>query len=932
WLLTDPHERLRHPHLEDLDEIVGPHPRPVHQSFWVAPTGFERRWSVAVDETTALRAIIETRWPVTPALGVLLELFIAARRIVADGQVLPGPLPNFATAWIAAPDRKSAAMLAEAQAAARREHADAGDLTGYLIHTLATAALGPVPKALDGRRPSATYSRWAERVAARRAAGARLALRLDENDAGFDLVPVLHARRATAVMAELGTEADPARPTDDAVPVLGDDADDPTGDDPMEEVEPRDPFDPEAGEADLDLDRAAGALQVSVAAVERLVAVEWAAAQRAWPALRDVAPVRRSLALDDVVRLVETAAPKLIDAGIAVLLPSHLGRRPTSTRSYRVGGSPSGLDVANLILTGDVRVGDTSLTAAEIDAIVTSSHDLVSVGGRYTLLAEGERTRIAQFVRRLGATDAAGVLEAAADTEEEDDTELEVELDPDSWLARALAGTWHPQPAERIPEPTMLRVPLRDYQRDGLDWLVWLARNELGGILADDMGLGKTAMLLALTAHDHSGPTLVVAPTSVVGNWMREAERFTPDLRVAVHHGGTRGDPVAVASRADIVVTSYGLLRRDARLAQVPWHRVILDEAQAIKNPQTATAKASRALTARHRIAATGTPVENHLDELWSIMAFTNPGLLSTRTAFAARYQLGGAGHEDLDAERLAHLRRRIAAFVCRRTKTDPGIVEELPDRIVVRDDCLLTGEQVALYQATARAMLDDVAEITEAKRRRLHVFAGIAKLKQICNHPASIVPDDVSELAGRSGKLDRLVELTEEIAAEGEAVVVFSQYAGFLRRIADHLATALGLEVPVLHGGVPRNRRDEIVERFSDGTGAGVLAVSLRAGGTGLNLVRANHVIHFDRWWNPAVEDQASDRVWRIGQTRGVEVHTLVCPGTIEERIAKVIEAKRALAGSVIGSTDTLVTDLDDEELAAFVQLDVDDATGQAS
>jgi SNF2 family DNA or RNA helicase len=228
--------------------------------------------------------------------------------------------------------------------------------------------------------------------------------------------------------------------------------------------------------------------------------------------------------------------------------------------------------------------------------------------------------------------------------------------------------------------------------------------------------------------------------------------------------------------------------------------------------------------------------------------------------------------------------------------------------------------------------MLDDVAEITEAKRRRLHVFAGIAKLKQICNHPASIVADDASELAGRSGKLDRLVELTEEIAAEGEAVVVFSQYAGFLRRIAGHLATALGLEVPVLHGGVPRNRRDEIVEQFSAGTGAGVLAVSLRAGGTGLNLVRANHVIHFDRWWNPAVEDQASDRVWRIGQTRGVEVHTLVCPGTIEERIATVIEAKRELAGSVIGSTDTLVTDLDDEELAAFVQLDVDDATGQAS
>jgi non-specific serine/threonine protein kinase len=398
---------------------------------------------------------------------------------------------------------------------------------------------------------------------------------------------------------------------------------------------------------------------------------------------------------------------------------------------------------------------------------------------------------------------------------------------------------------------------------------------------------------------------------------------------VAVHHGGTRGDPITAANGADIVITSYGLLRRDTRLAQVPWHRVILDEAQAIKNPQTATAKASRALTAKHRIAATGTPVENHLDELWSIMAFANPGLLSTRGSFATQYQLGGAGHEDADDDRLAHLRRRIAAFVCRRTKTDPGIVDELPDRIVVRDDCLLTSEQVTLYQATARAMLDEVSEIKDTKRRRLHVFAGIAKLKQICNHPASLVADDTSELAGRSGKLDRLVELTEEIVAEDEAVVVFSQYAGFLRRIAPHLAHALGLEVPVLHGGVARTKRDEIVEEFSAGTGPGVLAVSLRAGGTGLNLVRANHVIHFDRWWNPAVEDQASDRVWRIGQTRGVEVHTLVCPGTIEERIAAVIEAKRALAGSVIASTETLVTDLDDHELASFVQLDVGHATG---
>ena len=883
WLLTDPDELLREPPGPELAEILGPGARPVHQSFWIAPTGFERRWAVAVDEAVALRALIETGWPVTSALGQLLELFTAVLRIVTDGQVLPGPLPNFATAWIAAPDRDFVQPLADALAAAQTVHPDADELCGYLIHTLSVASLGPVPPALAGRRPSATFSRWVERVSARRAVHARLVLRLETDAEGFVLVPCIEARRVTTVVTELG-----------------------------------------------DLEPLAASLDVSVEALETLVDAEWTAARQAWPALRDRSPLRQELDLDDVVKLVETAAPRLTAAGIATLLPARLGQRYSSRRRYRVKGQPASLDVANLVLTGEVRIGGSTLSQTELDALLHSKHDLVSLEGRWIFLADGERARIADFVRRFGATDAAAVLEAAADADGEPDVEFELDIAPASWLARALAGTWRPEPAERVAVPESVRVPLRDYQRDGLDWLVWLERNGLGGILADDMGLGKTAMLLALTAHDHEGPTLVVAPTSVVGNWMREAERFTPSLRVAVHHGDTRGDPVDTAAGADLVITTYGLLQRDERLTHVKWHRVIVDEAQALKNADTATAKAARALTAQHHIAATGTPVENHLGELWSIMSFVNPGLLSNRRAFGAQYRLGGAGDELADAERLEHLHRRIAAFVCRRTKTDPGIVDELPERIVVRDDCLLTHEQVTLYQATARAMLDQVAEITETTRRRLHVFAGIARLKQICNHPASLVEGDESELAGRSGKLDRLVELIEEIVAEDEAVVVFSQYATFLRRVAPHLSRQLGVEVPVLHGGVARTRRAEIVARFGRGGGAGVLAVSLRAGGTGLNLVRANHVIHFDRWWNPAVEDQASDRVWRIGQTRGVVVHTLVCPGTIEERIAAIIESKRALAGSIITSTEQLITALDDDELAAFVHLDTADATGE--
>ncbi len=548
------------------------------------------------------------------------------------------------------------------------------------------------------------------------------------------------------------------------------------------------------------------------------------------------------------------------------------------------------------------------------------------MGGTWTYLAAGERARIAAFVRRLGDADASTVLDVASEAAAEDDTEITVDLDPRSWLARALAGTWQPTRAEHVAQPKLVRVPLRHYQRAGLDWMVWLERNEIGGILADDMGLGKTAMLLALVAHDHTVPTLVVAPTSVVGNWEREAARFTPGLRTAVFHGADRDDPATID--ADLVITSYGMLRLDPRLADVAWHRVVLDEAQAIKNPQTATARAARALTATHRIAATGTPVENDLDELWSLLTFASPGLLGGRKAFADRYRM--SGDEDEDRARLAHLRTRIAAFVLRRTKLDPGIVDELPERVVVRDDCLLTREQVALYEATANAMLGELEGIGDAGTRRLHVFAGLAKLKQICNHPASLVEADTSELGGRSGKVDRLVELTREIAAEGEAVVIFTQYATFLRRLAAHVAEQVDLPVPILHGGVGRKRRDAIVERFGAGTGPGVLAVSLRAGGTGLNLVRANHVIHFDRWWNPAVEDQASDRVWRIGQTRGVVVHTLVCPGTIEERIAELIERKRALAGAVITSTDEAVTELAGDELAAFVALDTDRATAR--
>jgi len=888
FLVTADEATLRDP-TPELRELVGGRTRAAFHSFWVPPHGFERRWALPVDPGSALRRIIDGGWPATPALGTLLELYAECARLAHDGEVVPGIVTPPHTGWIAAPTRARAASLRTAIDGALAHHADADRFATLLVDALATAVIGPVPDLLLERAPTPTFVRWAERVRARRATAARLILRLDTDAVGttpdgdgFVIVPCVQGRRASSVVAP---------------------------------VDSRD---------HTTLDDAATALAVPHAAIDDLVLAEWHAVTSSWPLLRGLPLAPIELELDDVVELVESVGPKLEAAGIDVLLPTGFARRRSAKKQLRVEGNPAGLDTASLVLTGAVLVDGQELSDAELHALLRAQHDLVSVGGTWTYLAAGERARIAAFVRRLGETDASTVLDVASEAEADEDTEISVEIDPKSWLARALAGTWQPSRAEHVAQPKLVRIPLRDYQRTGLDWMVWLERNEIGGILADDMGLGKTAMLLALIAHDHAGPTLVVAPTSVVGNWEREAARFTPGLRVAVHHGTDRTDPTTLD--ADIVITSYGMLRRDPSLAEVTWHRVVLDEAQAVKNPQTATARAARALATTHRIAATGTPVENDLDELWSLMTFANPGLLGSRKAFADRYRM--TGDQEYDAARLAHLRARIAAFICRRTKTDPGIVDELPDRVVVRDDCMLTREQAALYESTANAMLGELDDIADAGRRRLHVFAGLAKLKQICNHPAALIQSDTSELGGRSGKVDRLVELTREIAAEGEAVVVFTQYATFLRRLAAHLAEQVDLPVPVLHGGVTRARRDKIVERFSAETGPGVLAVSLRAGGTGLNLVRANHVIHFDRWWNPAVEDQASDRVWRIGQTRGVVIHTLVCPGTIEERIAELIERKRALAGAVITSTDQAITDLATDELADFVALDVDRAT----
>jgi SNF2 family DNA or RNA helicase len=476
---------------------------------------------------------------------------------------------------------------------------------------------------------------------------------------------------------------------------------------------------------------------------------------------------------------------------------------------------------------------------------------------------------------------------------------------------------------------------LRPYQRRGLDWLAFLDRCGIGTCLADDMGLGKTVQLIALLLHERQagykvGPTLLFAPASVVGNWEREIERFTGSgddletaLRVLVHHGPRRlsGEEfVEAAPQHDVVITTYALGHRDFEdLSRVRWQRVVLDEAQKVKNPQTSQTVAIRSLPASRRVGLTGTPIENHLPELWSIMDVLNPGLLGSAAQFRKRFvvpieKLG-------DRDRQTQLRRMLHPFILRRVKSDPGVICDLPEKMEMRVFCNLTPEQAGLYQRLVEDTLGAIDAAVGIRRRGL-ILSMLTRLKQACNHPCHLLRQE-GPLDDRSGKCERLVEMLEEVLAEGDAALVFTQYREMGHLLERMLADRLRTEILFLHGGTPLTTRDHMVNRFQDPRGGvRVFLLSLRAGGLGLNLTAANHVFHFDRWWNPAVEAQATDRAYRVGQTRRVQVHKFVCIGTVEDRIDRMLESKRSLAEEVIGSGDQWLTSLSTEELREYIML----------
>jgi len=626
-------------------------------------------------------------------------------------------------------------------------------------------------------------------------------------------------------------------------------------------------------------------------------------------------------------------AVALAEAGFGVIVPGELtaaGQRRLRLR-MRVGGTGKtagvvagaaglGLD-ALLAVDWQAVVGDEALSARELSALARHKAPLVRFRGAWVAIDPRElgeiQRRIAQGPGRMALREAV----QAALAGEARHGQLAVSVAASGELA-VLIDRLKQASANDQQAPSSLLATLRPYQERGLHWLCTMGSLGLGACLADDMGLGKTMQLLAFLlrrieeAPRDGRPSLLVAPTSVVGNWEREIERFAPSLRVSRHYGAQRAR--AAEEFPDepgaLVLTTYGLLRRDAALlAGVEWSTVALDEAQNIKNAASATAHAARSLHARQRFALTGTPVENRLAELWSILEFANPGLLGPLATFRREFALPIERYGDEAAA--TRLRRIAGPFILRRLKSDPAVISDLPAKNEMKVVCTLTREQATLYKAVVDEELRRI-EHAEGMERKGRVLALLMYTKQICNHPAHYL-GETGPLAGRSGKLARVAEMLEEAVAAGDKALVFTQFREMGERLVAHLAAILGVDVLFLHGGTAKKARDEMVRRFQDEPrGPRVFVLSVKAGGTGLNLTAASHVFHYDRWWNPAVEDQATDRAYRIGQTRNVQVHKLLCAGTVEDKIDRLLERKRELAAKVVGAGEQWITELGSAEL----------------
>jgi superfamily II DNA or RNA helicase len=646
-------------------------------------------------------------------------------------------------------------------------------------------------------------------------------------------------------------------------------------------------------------------------------------------------PREVELDAEDAAFFLRTLMPQLEARGVSVSLPQAWVRAPTRIRAHlsaRMGERASGLLSPSAIAQFDwkLAVGEHGLGAEELKQLAAQQNPVVHAGGRWHALRREDVARALKFLERRSAGGGMVDLVRATSGLDTDDYGLEFgEVSLDEKLAGLLDADTRFKP---LPTPLGMQFALFTFQERGHGWLRMLGDLGIGGVLADDMGLGKTVQAIAMLlsereqfGRDAIGPTLVVCPMSVARQWVAEIQRFAPSLRVHLHHGSDRLANEALLQRVravDVVVTSYDIATRDLDALQlVHWDRLLLDEAQDVKNPQTKRARSLRLIPARRRLAMTGTPIENHLGELWALMDLLNPGLLGSREwfgrTFAEPIQIGK------DDEALDRLKAIVRPFILRRAKDDPEVELDLPPITIEKDYCRLTLEQAAMYQETVDNWLPRVEAHEDRFGRRGAVLAMLGHLKQVCNHPEMLVQTH-RPLDGRSGKLERLIELLGEVP-RGDKALVFTQYTRF-DRLVPHLAERLDKRVDFFHGHLNARQRDELLTEFAGEAGPQVLVVSLRAGGRGLNLPAANHVFHFDRWWNPAVEQQATDRVHRLGQRKPVFVHSLICTGTLEERIDQLLDSKRELVEKVMaGSSEDWLGNLDLGAIRAAVALSPD-------
>lgn len=642
----------------------------------------------------------------------------------------------------------------------------------------------------------------------------------------------------------------------------------------------------------------------------------------------------------EVYQFIRSVVWQLQDNGLGVILPEglasgidekRLGVKIEAKVTLKKGERLNLNSLLNYNLK--VAVGDKTLTKKEFQNLLAQKSPIVEIDGQWLALQPAD-VKAAQDILNQAENNinltVEDALRLSSGTGETIAKLPVIAFESSGALADLINSINDNQKINILPPPKDFKGTLRPYQQAGFSWLYFLEKWNLGACLADDMGLGKTVQLIAflLTLKEQdllTKPSLIVCPTSVLNNWEREIEKFAPSLKTIIHHGEQRSKEkvfLKEAKKVDVIITSFALIYRDFdTLNMVEWQGVILDEAQNIKNPQAKQTQAVQELKSEFRIALTGTPVENRLSELWSILQFLNPNYLGTQQFFQRRFTIPIEKYGDKHS--LETLRSLVQPFILRRLKTDKNIIQDLPEKQEMIVYCGLSSEQAKLYQNLVEESLAKINESQGIKRHGL-VLTLLMKLKQVCNHPAHFLKEEKLDFSPRSGKLLRLEEMLEEVVAEGDHSLIFTQFAEWGNLLQPYLKQKLGVEVLFLSGSTKIEKRQEMVDRFqNDPQGPPIFILSLKAGGTGLNLTKANHVFHYDRWWNPAVENQATDRAFRIGQKQNVQVHKFVCSGTLEEKINDILESKKLLAEQTINMAEDWLTDLDTDQLRNLLVLE---------